>query len=69
MAIGQNNKQIYKAAKNEISSSTNIVRLSYFQDIEKCIWNFTTSEIRTDKGILTIIGTQEVEQNGQVGIQ
>lgn len=40
-----------------------------FQDIEKCIWNFTTSEIRTDKGILTIIGTQEVEQNGQVGIQ
>jgi len=40
-----------------------------FQDIEECTWIFTKSEIRTDKGTLDILGFQEVEQNGQVGIQ
>lgn len=40
-----------------------------FQDIEECTWNFTTTEIHTDKGTLKILGFQEVEQNGQVGIQ
>lgn len=40
-----------------------------FQDIEECTWNFTTSKINTDKGSLHILGFQEVEQNGQVGVQ
>ena len=40
-----------------------------FQDIEECTWDFTLSEVHTDKGTLKIIGFQEVEQNGQVGIQ
>ena len=40
-----------------------------FQDIEECTWIFSKSEIRTDKGTLDILGFQEVEQNGQVGIQ
>lgn len=40
-----------------------------FQDIDECSWNFTTSEILTDKGSLNILGFQEVEQNGQVGVQ
>lgn len=40
-----------------------------FQDIEECTWDFTTSEIHTDKGSLDILGFQEVEQNGQVGVQ
>ena len=40
-----------------------------FQDIEECTWDFTTSEIHTDKGSLDVLGFQEVEQNGQVGVQ
>lgn len=40
-----------------------------FQDIEECTWDFTTSEIHTNKGTLDILGFQEVEQNGQVGVQ
>lgn len=50
-----------------------IQQISYdfcvFQDIEKCTWDFTTSEIHTDKGSLVILSFQEVEQNGQVGVQ
>jgi len=40
-----------------------------FQDIEECTWDFTMSEIHTDKGSLDVLGFQEVEQNGQVGVQ
>ncbi|MCD8236681.1 MAG: hypothetical protein LUD00_08530 [Prevotellaceae bacterium] len=40
-----------------------------FQDIEECTWEFTSSKILTDKGSLDIHGFQEVEQNGQVGVQ
>ena len=40
-----------------------------FLDIKECTWDFTTSEIHTDKGSLDILGFQEVEQNGQVGVQ
>jgi hypothetical protein len=51
----------------------NVQQISYdyrtFQDIEECSWDFTISEIHTDKGLLDILGFQEVEQNGQVGIQ
>lgn len=40
-----------------------------FKDIEKCTWNFTTSKIHTDKGSLDILGFEEVEQKGLVGVQ
>ena len=40
-----------------------------FDDIKASTWIFTTSEIHTDKGKLDILDFQEVEQNGQVGIQ
>ena len=40
-----------------------------FQDIEECTWDFTMSEIHTDKGSLDVLGVQKVEQNGQVGVQ
>ena len=40
-----------------------------YQDIEECQWFFTSKNIQTDKGTLNIIGFQEVEQNGQVGVQ
>lgn len=50
-----------------------IQQISYdcrtFQNIEECTWNFSTSEINTGKGLLKILGFQEVEQNGQVGVQ
>jgi len=42
---------------------------STFQDIKECTWEFTSSEILTDKGSLDILDFQEVEQNGQVGVQ
>lgn len=40
-----------------------------FHKINECTWVFTDSDIITDKGFLTILGFQEVQQNGQVGIQ
>ena len=40
-----------------------------FDDIKASTWIFTTSGIHTDKGELDILDFQEVEQNGQVGIQ
>ena len=40
-----------------------------FDDIKASTWIFTTSEIHTDKGKLDILDFQEVEQNGQVGVQ
>ena len=50
-----------------------IQQISYdcrtFQNIEECTWNFSTSEINTGKGLLKILGFQEVEQNSQVGVQ
>lgn len=51
----------------------NVQQISYdyrtFQDIEERSWDFAISEIHTDKGSLDILGFQEVEQNGQVGVQ
>ena len=50
-----------------------IQQISYdcrtFQNIEECTWNFSISEINTNKGLLKILGFEEVEQNGQVGVQ
>lgn len=40
-----------------------------FQDIEECIWYFTTSKIQTNKGNLDILSFEEVEQNGQIGVE
>lgn len=53
---------IYQVQQVSYDSST-------FQDIKVCTWEFTTSEILTDKGSLDILGFQEVEQNGQVGVK
>lgn len=51
----------------------NVQQISYnyrtFHDIKECTWDFIGSDIYTDKGWLEVKGFQEVEQNGQVGVQ